>query len=110
MDRLHDPAGFGIEAELGAGIPDLGDRLPHEVLDVDAALGGDLAGYYDKAGGQERFARHAAHGVLGKKRVKDGIGNLVGYFVRVPLGNRFRGKKIVSAAGAHLVSSRPFGP
>ena len=60
------------------------------------ACGGDFSGDHGQAGGDQRFAGHAALGVLRDHCVEDRVGNLVGDLVRVSFGHRFRRKQKIS--------------
>ena len=87
IDDRHG-AGFGVEAELAARVPDLGDGLADDVLVVDYGGGRDFAGDEHEAGRDERFARDAAHRILREDRVENGVGHLVGDLVGMPFGHR----------------------
>ena len=93
LDGADDAAGFGVEAVLGAGVADVLDDFAREVGKVDIGLGGDFAGDDYQTGGDEGFAGDATHRVVFHDGVEDGVGNLVGYFIGVTLGYRFRGKQ-----------------
>ena len=87
--RGDDGAGVGVEAVLRAGVADVANDSAHDFAVIEHGRGGDLSGHHGQAGGHQRFAGHAAHGVLGKHGVQDGVGNLVGDLVGVAFGNRF---------------------
>ena len=86
-------AGLGIEAVLRSRIANIADDVAGEVGEVNIGRGGNFTGDDDEAGGDERLAGYAALGVVRQYGVKDGVGNLVGYLVRVALGDRLRGKQ-----------------
>ena len=65
------------------------------VVDIDVGFGGDLAGHQNQAGGDDALAGHAGVGVLGKDGVQHGVRDLVADLVRMPLGDRFRGEKVL---------------
>ena len=81
VDRKHDRAGVGADAHLVVGVADVANRLADDFLIVDRGLGGDFAGHDGNARGDQRFAGHAAHGVLGEQGVENAVGNLIGQFV-----------------------------
>ena len=100
VDRRQHGAGLGVEAELGARVADVPDRLADDLREIDVAAGGDFAGDDGEAGRDERLAGDAADGILREDGVEDGIGNLVGDLVGVPLGHRLR-REQVAAVAAH---------
>src|SRR5207237_641121 len=51
LDRRHDPARVAVDPELRVGVPDVEHGLADDARDVDVAIGGDLAGHQDQAGG-----------------------------------------------------------
>ena len=71
----------------------LEDLVAHDLLDVDVAGRGHLAGHHDEAGGQQRLDGDPARRVLPQHLVEDGVADLVGDLVRVPLGHRLGGEK-----------------
>ena len=93
VDRRDHRARLAVEAVLGAGVADVFDGVADDGGEVDVRLCGDLAGDHRQTGGNERLAGHASDRILGKHRVENGIRNLVGNLVRVPLGDRLRGKE-----------------
>ncbi len=100
MDRREHGAGFGVEAILPAVVADLVDGGADDVLEVNVGAGGDFTRNDREAGGDERFARDTADGILSEDRIEDGIRNLVGDLVGMPLGHRLRREKI-AALTAH---------
>ena len=88
VERHHHAAGRGVEAEVGAGVPDVADDPANDAGDVDVGVGGDLAGHHHQAGRAEHLAGDTAVAILGQHRVQNPIGDLVGDLVRVPLGDR----------------------
>ncbi len=74
---------------FGARIADVANHPAHDFAVVQDRRGGDLPGDHRQAGGHQRFAGHAAHGVLGQHGVQDGVGDLVGDLVRMTFGDRF---------------------
>src|SRR5439155_27319272 len=97
-------AGFAVEAELAAVVADLVDRAADDFLKVDVRARRDLAGDHREAGGDQRFAGDAADRVLGEDGVENGIGDLIGDFVRVSFGDRL-GREKMPALTAHAVRS-----
>jgi hypothetical protein len=71
-------------------------RGPHFVFKAgDDALdlivsGANLARKDDALGGHQRLARNARERIFSQEGVNDGVGDPIGYFVRVPFGNAFR--------------------
>ena len=90
VDRDHDAARLGVEAELRARVTDGADAFADEPRDVDVAVGRDLARHDDEAGRDQRLAGDPARGVLGEYGVEDGVGDLVGHLVGMALGDRLR--------------------
>jgi len=88
----EDGAVVGIEADGGVGVADFSDGIACELGDIDDGLGGNLAGDERHAGGNKGFAGDAAVGVLGQHGIQNGIGDLVGDFVRMAHGDRFAGE------------------
>ena len=60
VDRRDDRAGFGVEPELAARVPDVVDGLANHLLVVDDGRRRDLAGDEGNARGDERLAGDAA--------------------------------------------------
>ncbi len=98
-DDVEHPAAGAVEAHLGGVVTDVEDGLAHQRLDVHPGAGGDLAGNDDHAGLDEGLAGDAAAGVLAQDRIQHHVGDLVRDLVRVPLGDRFRGKEVVIRHG-----------
>src|SRR4029077_1659744 len=94
FDGADDAASFGVEAVLGAGVADVADHFAGDIGEIHVGFRGDFAGNDNQTGGDERLTGHAAHGVVLQHGVEDRIGNLVSNFVRVTLGNRFRGEEV----------------
>ena len=89
LDRRDHPAGVAVDPEVGVGVPDLGDRPPHDRGDLDVLRRRDLAGDHDQPRRHQRLARDAAPGVHREDGVQDRVGDPVGELVGVPLGDRF---------------------
>ena len=104
MNRREHGAGLGVEAELRARVADILDGVADDLRKIDVTAGRDFAGDDREPGRDERLARHAADGILREDRVENGIGNLVGDLVRVPLGHRLR-RKEMTALTAHVRSN-----
>jgi hypothetical protein len=71
VNRRQHGAGLGVETELRARVADVLDRVANDLREVDVAVRGDLAGDDGEAGRDERFARHAADGILRENRVEN---------------------------------------
>ena len=56
MDGVDDAAGVGIEAELGARVADVADRVADDLVHVDVRLGANLARDHDEARGNDGLA------------------------------------------------------
>ena len=98
VERDHDPAGVGVEAELAARVADQADPLAHEAGDVEVRVGGDLAGDDDEAGRDERLAGHAAERIFAQDGVEHDVGDLVRDLVGVTLGHGL-GRELELARG-----------
>ena len=103
VDRHGNAAGVGVEAHVGFRVADLADGFAHDLGDVDVRLRADLARDVDLPGDREGFHRHAAERIRREDGVEHGVGDLVGDFIGVALGHRFRGEE--SAVGHGYVPS-----
>ena len=90
VDRDADAARFRIEADRRLGVADVGDRLAHDLGNVDVGLGRYFTGDVDLAGDCERLDRDAALRIVFEDRVENGVGNLIGHLVGMALGDRLR--------------------
>ena len=84
-------------------------RVAHDLLDVDVAGGGDLAGDDDETGGEQGLDGDPAVRVLAQHLVEDGVADLVGDLVGVTLGHRLGGEQTsgtVLSPGSFLVRPR----
>ena len=96
MDGGQDAAGIAVKAVFSLVVTDAVDDPADGFLDIDVCvLGTDFAAHDDQAGGAEGFAGHFGIGVLTEELVEDGIGDLVGHFVRMAFGNGFGSKQII---------------
>ena len=86
-------AGLPVEAHVRAGVADLPDRLAHELVVVDRGVARDLAGEHHHAGLDQGLAGHAGPAILGQVGIQNGVRNLVGDLVRVPLRDRLGGEE-----------------
>ena len=73
VNRREHGAGLGVEAVFAARVADFGDRLADDVLIVDLGGRGDFAGDQGEARRDQRFARHAAHGILRENGVENRV-------------------------------------
>ena len=89
-----DGAGVGVKAELGAGVADIGHDLADDLLEIDIAVGGDLAHDVHKAGGCTGLAGHTGIGVVGQNFVQNGIRDLVADLVGMSFGDGLRSKQV----------------
>ena len=92
VDRRDHGAGVRVEAIERIVIADGGDHAAHQRLEIDVGAGGDFTRDDDEAGGGQRFAGHAAVGVLLEAGVENGVGDLVGNLVGMPFGHRLGGE------------------
>ena len=60
-------------AVLGAGIADVANDTARELGIIQHGRGRDLPGQHHQTRGDKRLARDAAHGVLLKDRIQDGV-------------------------------------
>ena len=94
VDVGDDSAGVGVKAVLCAGVADLRDDLADDLLEIDVAVGGDLAHNVHQAGGSTGLAGHAGVGVVGQDLVQDRVGDLVADLVGMSFGNGLRSKQM----------------
>ena len=83
----------GVKAVAGIDIADLPDGLTGNGGVVNGSFRGDLAADDAEIRGDHGLTGHAGMGVLRKAGVQNGVGDGVRYFVRVSVGDTFRGKK-----------------
>ena len=83
------PAGKAVEAHFRARVADGRDHVADDLGYFDIRAGGDLARHHHQTGGEQGLAGDAGRRVLFEYGVEDGVGNLIGHLVRVPLGHRF---------------------
>ena len=95
--------GVGAEFEFGAIIADFVHYFTCDGFRVDLipARAGNFAGINNQIGADERFAGHAAFGILREAGIKDGVGNLIADFVWVAFRNRFGCENMVDTDFAH---------
>ena len=112
MDSIDDAASGAIETVFGAIVADAADHIADDRLNIDPCLRANLACNNRQAGGDHRLAcaanlRHIRRLTVGRNialplkldllledSIEDSIGDLIAYFVRMPLGNRLRREKI----------------
>ena len=96
MDGGENAAGIAVEAVFGLVVADTVDDVTDGLLDVYIGVfRTDFAADDDQAGRAEGLAGHLGIGVLAEEFVEDGVGDLVGHFVRMAFGNGFGSKQIV---------------
>ena len=95
VDVGDDGTGIGVESELCAGVADVSHDLADDLLEIDVAVGGNLAHDVDEAGGCAGLAGHAGIGVVSQNLVEDGVGDLVADLVGMALGDGLRSKQTV---------------
>ena len=87
----------GIKAAgPGSAVADLLDHTPHQAVEVNPGVGGDLAGDQAQAGVHHGFAGHPAGGILGKHRIQHGVAHLVADLVGVPFRDGFRREDVTA--------------
>ncbi len=89
LDHIHDGAGLRIEAHGGIGVANLRDHSADQFGNIHVGRRGDFTGNDTDTGGDQSFAGYAAGGIIRQHGVEDGIGNLVGDFVRVAFRHGF---------------------
>ena len=94
VDVGDNSAGVSVKAVLCTGVTDVRDDLADDLLEIDIAVGGDLAHNVDQTGGSAGLAGHAGIGVVGQDLVQDSIGDLVADLVRMSLGDGLRSKQV----------------
>ena len=85
---------LGFEHVLRLGVADAFDDVARKGLNVEVSFRFHFSGKYYLAGSDQRFAGNLRRGVKGEEMINEVIADLVGYFVRVTFGNRFRSKEI----------------
>ena len=78
-------ARVAVEAQLAAVVADFVDYAPRRFLHVDICITLDFAGNNHLAGSNEGLAGYFRLGIAGKELVEDGIADLVGNLVGMPL-------------------------
>ena len=92
LHGAQDRASIAVVAVLRAIIADTANRAANHLVIIHVRAGGNFTGDDRHARRNQRFTGNAAFGVLPHDLVKNGVRNLVGNFVRMPLGHRFRRK------------------
>jgi hypothetical protein len=92
-DGHRNATGRAVEALLRGVVADLEDLVAHQLRDRRVRLGGDLSGHVHQAGGDQRLHGDPGMRVLAKKRVENGVTDLVSDLVGVTLGHRLRGEQ-----------------
>ena len=82
-----------IEAGFLAVVADAADRVADRALDVEFGVGRHLADDDAQTFCDRRLAGNASITVLGQHAVEDGVGDLVGYFIRMAFSDGLRGKQ-----------------
>ncbi|MNO81150.1 hypothetical protein D3C76_723800 [compost metagenome] len=96
-DDVHHAAGRAVEADVGAGVADVGDHVTNDLLQVNPGRSGDFAGDDGHARFHQSLARHTGELVFSNDGVQHRIRNLVGDFVRMPFRHGLGGEKGVFA-------------
>ena len=90
-----------VDAVFGVVVTDALENVAGEVDVVDGGAGGDFTGHHDETGRAKGFRGDAAHGVLRKAGVKDGVRDLVGHFVGMTFTDGFGSKQIFAGHSSH---------
>ncbi len=88
----HHRAGVAVKAVFRPVIADFPDGFPGDSGNVHIAAGGDFPHHKYHARGGNGLTGHPGLGILLQNCVQNGIGDLVAYLVRMPLGDGFRCK------------------
>ena len=89
LDDGHNATGVGVEAVFAPGIADAADGLAGDFLYVGEGMRRHFPADDHQTGGHEGFTGDAGILVPAQAGVEDGVGNLVGHFVRMAFGNGF---------------------
>ena len=91
----NDGAGVCVEMILGLGVADAADGAAHHPLDVHVGVvRSDFAAHHGQTGAHKSLAGNVRSRILAEEVIENGVGNLVGHFVRMAFGYRFRREKI----------------
>ncbi len=107
LDGAHDRASGGVKTVESVVVADLLDGLANQFVVIDVRASGDFSRNHDQARSHQRFAGNTALGILPHHFIENGIGNLVGNFVRVAFRHRFGGKQKIPLGFAQNVSPYP---
>ena len=88
-----------VEAGLGRRVADVADHVLGDLAELDLAVAGDLARHDHEARLDERLAGDAAVGILGEKRVEDGVGDLVADLVGMAFVHRLGREHVILEHG-----------
>jgi hypothetical protein len=94
LNRGQNGASLTIDTVTRVGVADRADRAARDAGQVDVGRRRDFASHQAEPGGNEDFTGHAAVGILHQDRVQYSIADLVGDFVGMTFGNRFRGEEV----------------
>ena len=83
MDTDENFAIIGAETDIVTGVSDVTDNIPCDGFPVDFCFCCDFTGDDDQICGTKRLTCHAAHRILLDARIENGIGDLIGDFVRM---------------------------
>ena len=83
---------MSVEAKLAAGVANIPDHLPGDLVNGYIGRGGDLSHHLHKTGGSAGLAGNAGRGILCQNGIQNRIADLVAELVGMPLGNGFAGK------------------
>ena len=95
--RAENLAGVGLEQAVLVRVADLADGRAGFGEIIELRVGRDLAGEDDDVALGERFAGHAAVGVLGEAGVEDAVADRVANLVGVSFGDGFAGKDVMAS-------------
>ena len=94
VDAGDHGAGVGVESVESIVVADGSNHATHQRLEIHIRFGGDLTGYDHQAGRGQGLTSYAAHRIFSQAGVENGIGDLVGDFIRMPFSNGLGSEKI----------------
>src|SRR5262249_31936435 len=94
VNRRDYGTGVGVKTIQRIVVSDGSYHSANQGLEIDICFGGDFTGDDNQSGSGQRLAGHTAVSIFLQTGIEDGVGNLVGNFVRMSFGYRLRGKQI----------------
>jgi hypothetical protein len=87
VDAGDDGTGAPIESHLRRVVADIFDGIPDDLGHIHIAFGGNLTGDKGQTGGDQGFTGNTAAFVLSHDGIEYRVGNGIGHFVRMALGD-----------------------